>query len=332
MAILIVDDSLDSRLLIRRILESEGHRDFLMAPTALEALRQLGLEGAAPSAPVDLIIMDLHLPGMDGIEACRRITADERIRDLPVIVITASTEDGHLSSAFAAGAVDYLAKPVNPVELAARVRSILRLKREMDQRKDRERQLLDVTRRLEDANRELERLSSLDGLTGLTNRRRLDEVLEREWKRASREKSVLSAVMVDIDSFKAYNDRYGHPAGDECLRRVAATLREALRRPSDIVARYGGEEFAAVLPGTDEHGALLVAESMRRGVEALGLDHASSTVSSRLTISLGVASVVPDPKVPAATLFARADEALYRSKREGRNRVSARPSDAVAIP
>lgn len=320
MRILVVDDSLDSRLLIQRILEQEGHRDFVLVASALEAFRELGLDGSIPASPVDLIIMDLHLPGMNGIEACSRLNADARVRDIPVIVITASPEDGHLRGAFEAGAVDYLAKPVNSVELSARVRSVLRLKGEMDQRKARERELLEVTLRLAEANRELERLSFLDGLTGITNRRRLDEIVDHEWKRASRDGEPLSAILVDVDCFKAYNDRYGHLAGDDCLRRVASALRDVLRRPGDVVARYGGEEFAAVLPGTDAPGARLVAESMRQAVERLGLEHAGSTAGPVVTISLGVVTVIPDARSGPAALFTAADAALYRAKNEGRNR------------
>src|SRR6185436_10272258 len=256
---------------------------------------------------VELVVMDLRLPGMDGIQACRRITNEERYRDLPVIVITASTEVANLPAAFAAGAVDYLTKPLNPVELGARVRSALQLKREMEARKARERDLLEVTHRLEVANRELQRLSSLDGLTGLTNRRRLDEFVETEWLRASRDASPLSVILIDIDYFKSYNDRYGHLAGDECLKRVAMALRNSFHRPGDLVARYGGEEFAAILPATDAAGAQGVAESMRQGVEALAIEHQVSTVGPRVTISLGYATMIPRPPKHSDELIAAAD-------------------------
>jgi diguanylate cyclase (GGDEF)-like protein len=324
MAILVVDDSVDSRLLIQRFLEQAGHRQFLTAGTAAEALRLLGADGTPPAGAVELILMDLQLPGMNGIEACRRIAGDPRFRDIPVIVVTGSTETGSLSDAFQAGAVDYLAKPINPVELAARVRSTLRLKAEMDQRKQREAELIEATYRLAAAKSELQRLSSLDGLTGITNRRRFDELLAGEWKRGAREGTPLSVILGDIDHFKNYNDRYGHLAGDDCLQRVAIALRDSVSRPGDCVARFGGEEFVAILAATDSTGAQAVAEHMRAAVESLGIDHAASPTASRATVSLGVATMVPTDNTAPEILIAAADEALYESKNGGRNRVSFR--------
>lgn len=328
MTILVVDDSVDSRNLIQRFLEQEGHRHFLMAGSVPEALRRLAADAPQPPMPVELILMDLQLPEIDGIEGCRRIGGDPRLRDIPVIVVTGSVDSQHLPAAFQAGAVDYIAKPINPLELGARVRSVLRLKREMDQRKEREAELIEATYRLAAAKSELQRLSSLDGLTGITNRRRFDEQLEIEWKRATRDGAPLSVILGDIDHFKAYNDHYGHLAGDDCLKRVASALRDAVQRPGDLVARYGGEEFIAILPGTDSAGARAVAATMRSGVEDLGVDHAASPTASRVTCSLGVATVVPDEGLPSAALVAAADEALYESKKSGRNRVSFRLLEA----
>ena len=332
MAILVVDDSVDSRLLIQRFLQQEGHRDFLMAGTAAEALGQLGVDGSTPSGPVELILMDLELPGMNGIEACRRITEDPRLGDIPVIVVTASSENGSLPAAFQAGAVDYLLKPINPIELGARVRSMLRLKRELDERKRREAELLEVTYRLAAAKSELQRLSSLDGLTGLSNRRHFDEVYGAEWKRAARDATFLSVILIDIDHFKAFNDRYGHLAGDDCLRRVAAALREGVKRPGDCVARYGGEEFVALLPETHQVGAGSVAEAMRLAVASLSLEHATSPVAPTLSISLGTATTIPRETSSPAELLAAADEELYKSKNAGRNRLSSRLLEAPGSP
>ena len=324
MSILVVDDSEDSRLLIQRFLQEEGHRDFVMAGSVGEALRLLAVDAPPTPSPVELVLMDLQLPDIDGIEGCRRISGDPRLRDLPVIVVTASRENQNLPAAFEAGAVDYLLKPVNPLELGARVRSALRLKREMDQRKQREAELIETTYKLAAAKSELHRLSTVDGLTGLTNRRRFDELLDQEWKRSSRDSTFLSVILIDIDAFKPYNDRYGHLAGDECLKKVAVTLRDAVNRAGDSVARFGGEEFVAILPATDSAGGQSVAEAMRRAVESLNLQHEASPAAPRVTISLGVATGILDESVAPAALINAADQALYESKKAGRNRVSTR--------
>lgn len=175
-------------------------------------------------------------------------------------------------------------------------------------------------RRLEQAYQELEGLACFDGLTGVANRRHFDDRLAAECRRAQREATPLSLVMIDIDFFKDFNDRYGHLAGDDCLRRVAATMKGNARRPTDIVARYGGEEFAVVLPGADAAGAARLAESIRRSVEQLGIDHAGSTVASVVTVSLGAATLtLPIDESSTAWLLRAADQALYDAKRRGRN-------------
>lgn len=168
----------------------------------------------------------------------------------------------------------------------------------------------------------LKKLSSYDALTGLANRRSLDEALGREFRRASRAKFPISVAMIDIDFFKSFNDTYGHPAGDRCLVSVAHTLRKLVNRPGDIVARYGGEEFMLVLPETNLEGATAVARELRRGVEALGIPHNSSR-QGIVTISQGVAMVEPTGKETFENLIAQADAALYAAKRAGRNRVVA---------
>ena len=166
-------------------------------------------------------------------------------------------------------------------------------------------------------------LSYQDGLTGIANRRRFDEKLEQEWRRATRERQPLTLIMADIDFFKNYNDLYGHPTGDECLRKIAKVLQDATSRPGDLAARYGGEEFAAILPNTSLLGAEKVAEQIRSQVEALELPHANSSVSPWVTISLGIATRVPGNDEQDAALLEGADRALYKAKQQGRNRVVA---------
>lgn len=321
MKILLVDDSIRTRLLLEKTLGEAGYNNLVTAGSADEAFEVLGLHNPAGEVDVDLIIMDILMPGMDGIEACSHIKAQAHLRDIPVILITSKNETGFLKEAFKAGAVDYIVKPLDKVELLVRVRSLLLLKEEMDRRKAREQELLEVTRMLEEANHKLKEQTAMDGLTGIANRRRFEEFFENEWKRALRDAMPISLIMADIDLFKAFNDHYGHLAGDECLIKVAQALQQAVKRPGDLVARYGGEEFIIVLPGTDQAGALVVAEELRQAVADLNIRHAYSRVSDRITVSLGVATRIPKAVDKKEKLVACADQAMYRAKQENRNRV-----------
>ncbi len=358
MTILVVDDLPGNRVLLKHILEASGFRNVVLAESAQNAYDIMGIadddDGASrttsqetdtlpserdPIAPhpeqavgsentVDLVLMDVMMPGIDGIEACRRIRQSRCHADTPVIIVTALNEGETLEDAFRAGAVDYLTKPINQVELQARVTSALTLKFAMDERRVRERELerrekelLEVTRLLEETNERLRRLSTLDGLTGIPNRRWLMDFLEQEWRRSARDRSWLSVVMIDVDYFKNYNDNAGHQAGDDCLWMVANCLRRSLHRPADMVARYGGEEFVTVLPDTPIDGAAKVAELMRENVAKQKIPHPDSQVGSYVTISLGVASCVPGRSFVASELLTAADKVLYTAKRAGRNRV-----------
>lgn len=180
--------------------------------------------------------------------------------------------------------------------------------------------LKERSEQLEQANQTLQHLSSVDGLTGIANRRHFDESLEMEWRRAYRAEFPLSLIMIDIDFFKAFNDSYGHQSGDEALKLVATALSDGLKRPGDLTARYGGEEFAVILQGASKEGAVKIAQALRQKVEALGILHKDSPANV-VTVSLGVATADPrrDPSPPA--LLASADRALYQAKQQGRNRV-----------
>jgi diguanylate cyclase (GGDEF)-like protein len=327
--ILIVDDSMHIHAQLKAMLASGGYSDLIFASSANDALGCLSMDGSAKAMePIDLVLMDVVMPEMDGIEACRRIKAVEHLKDMPVIMVTAGNTPEGLQAAFDAGAIDYIAKPLNKVELIARVSSVLKLKQEMDTRKERERQLLQTAELLEDANKrlhdaieQLRHLSNMDGLTGVSNRRRFEEVFIEEWNRACRFKEPLSVIMIDIDCFKAYNDTYGHQKGDECLRRVAGAMQSSLKRAGDFVARYGGEEFVVVLPGIGISDALKTAEMLQEKVKALCIPHASSASCSHVSLSMGVASVAPDQNHTQKELIEAADKALYAAKAGGRNRV-----------
>ncbi len=180
---------------------------------------------------------------------------------------------------------------------------------------------LEAEQALQTANQELKRLANLDGLTKIANRRRFDEYFQQEWSRMSRERYSLCLVLCDIDHFKAYNDNYGHQAGDECLQKIAEVLTSSARRPADLVARYGGEEFALILPNTDADGALAVATQVRRELYILRLPHEHSPAATYVTLSMGVACTVPENHHTPQAFLAAADRALYRAKWEGRNRI-----------
>ena len=202
--------------------------------------------------------------------------------------------------------------------LAAVTAHILRLNRVLNQSQT---WLVQTSQELERANQRLERLSTQDDLTGVANHRFFRGHLDLEWRRARREHKPLALLMIDVDHFKALNDASGHLAGDECLRQIARVLVKCPRRPGDVVARYGGEEFVAILPGADADQAALIAERMRAAVEALGLAHPAPRGSRFVTVSVGAASIVPDRQQKPDILVAAADQAMYRAKQDGRNRV-----------
>jgi two-component system, chemotaxis family, response regulator WspR len=205
--------------------------------------------------------------------------------------------------------------------LLARLRSALALKPERDRRKSRERELLEVTRRLREANQALETLSNHDALTGVANRRYFDARLAHEWSRAMRDGTSLALILLDIDYFKLFNDCYGHLQGDTCLREVAGALQGTLKRPGDLLARYGGEEFIVLLPQTNLEGVRAVAEALRRSVDNLHIPHIASPHAQQVTISLGAATLIPDRHNSRELLLHVVDSALYAAKHEGRNRV-----------
>src|SRR5579864_2455246 len=222
-------------------------------------------------------------------------------------------------------------KPFDPLEVVARVRSVLRAKDQSDRRRAREQQLETRNRELQAVNQELLQLSLVDPVTGVANRRQFNEMIDRAWRSGARHQFEIALILMDIDFFKGYNDHLGHPAGDDCLRRVANELAAGLLRPDDFLARYGGEEFAVILPRTDLGGAEVVAERLRSNVESLGIQHLASPTGC-LTISQGLACAVPAPESAPSSLIALADEALYEAKRCGRNQMCSRCADKSSCP
>jgi len=308
--ILVVEDSKVTVKVLTGYLAGMGVENPLVAETGAQALRIFRREHP------DIVLLDARLPDIDGFEVARKIRQAELGEEWTAIIfLTAMNSDEDLARGIAAGGDDYLVKPVSETVFHAKVRAMQRLV-------GMQRNLVEVTHQLDAANAELQRLSTTDALTGIANRRALDDFLSREWRRCQRMEKPLSLVMLDIDYFKLFNDKYGHQAGDDCLQQVAAQIARAAPRASDLAARYGGEEFMLVLGETDLDGALWMAERVRQMIGDLKVVH-YATDSKFVAVSCGVVSVVPDGKHSIETLIESADAALYQAKRGGRDRVVA---------
>jgi diguanylate cyclase (GGDEF)-like protein len=315
--ILIVDDREENLLVLENILEEKG-LNIVRANSGNEAL------SLALKRSFALILLDVQMPEMDGFETAELLRGMDITREVPIIFITAiSVEKEYVFKGYESGCVDYLSKPVDPAILNSKVSVFVDLYRK-------KRELKQKARELEEANRKLKDLTSIDGLTGIPNRRRLDQFLDVEWRRGARNATPVSFIMVDIDYFKLYNDTYGHQEGDNCLRQVAAALNGFANRPGDIVSRYGGEEFGVILGETDMDGAVIVAKRMKEAVERLCIKHSASVVCDHVTVSMGVATLVPDKNNTSEALIAAADSALYLAKDDGRNRITSTPVEMGA--
>jgi diguanylate cyclase (GGDEF)-like protein len=306
--ILLVDDDPGSIRLLGRILADVG--DLRFATGGEDAL------GVAKEFLPDLMLLDAEMPGMSGFQLFDALRAVPVLADVPVIFVTSHSEPEFEVAGFELGAADFIAKPVSAPLVLARVKTQLRAKHLSD---------------------ELRRIAKIDALTGVANRRRFDESLEREWRRAQRKGDALALLFIDVDHFKLFNDHHGHPAGDACLRSLAEAMAGVCLRPADLVARYGGEEFAVLLPQTPRSGAEHVAQRLLDAVDALGIRHSASPSAGHVTVSVGIACYDIDsacwvdpsslesrfsadlvPRCSASDLVHAADRALYAAKHGGR--------------
>ena len=310
--LLVVDDEPVNRRVLVNQLGLHNYR-ILEAPDGEEAL------AAAARERPDLVLLDIMMPRMSGYDVCRQLRQDRPPADLPVIYLSAKNQLRDLLAGFETGANDYLTKPVSKAELLARVRTHLEL---LDVHRNLERKVAERSDELFRANEQLARLASLDDLTRIANRRTFDESLARTWAEHQRRGAELSLLLFDVDYFKRYNDCYGHQQGDAALLAVAGALVATLDRATDLAARYGGEEFAVVLPDTPSTGAITIARRIAEAVRALGLPHERSDASDRLSVSIGVATIVPRPTLGPERLIELADQALYRAKKGGRNQIA----------
>jgi diguanylate cyclase (GGDEF)-like protein len=305
--ILLVDDDPNTIKVLRRILADSGELRF--ATNGADALR------LAREATPDLMLLDAEMPGLNGFQVFDALKAEPALSDVAVIFVTSQSDAVIAVSAFEMGAADYITKPVNAALVLARVKTQLRVKHLTD---------------------ELRRTATTDSLTGVASRRRFDESFKLEWLRAQRTGEPLTLLMIDVDHFKLFNDRYGHPQGDVCLREVAQALVSASLRGADLVARYGGEEFVLLLSQTPRRGAELLARRILNAVEALGIPHEASPTARNVTVSVGIGCLdtagtgggnpaagsrrqgIPPAYHTAADLVLAADIALYSAKAAGR--------------
>jgi len=249
---------------------------------------------------LDLILLDIIMPDINGFELLLRLKQDHETRDIPVIIITGLSAEGDEEKGLLLGAVDYITKPFKNAIVRARIRTHLQVLRQM---------------------RMIERLGMIDTLTNIPNRRSFDDRMEMEWRRAVRNKTEISLLMLDVDKFKVYNDTYGHPQGDVLLKTVAGIFAAAVRRPADIAARVGGEEFCVLLPDTHIDAALKIAETIRAAVEKERVPAGDAGVLTSATVSIGAACFKPTEGDSAAEFVEEADKRLYAAKNSGRNRV-----------
>lgn len=248
----------------------------------------------------DLILLDIMMPEMDGFETCMELKKQNEFKDIPIIFLTARSNPEDIVKGFEMGAVDYITKPFNSLELKVRIKNHIDL---------RQKTLM------------LQSLSERDGLTRIPNKRRFNDFINMEWRRCLRAYLPISLLMIDIDYFKLFNDNYGHVAGDECLKKIAKTIAGTFQRPGDLAARFGGEEFSVVMSDTSLDIAVKMAQQMRERINRLKLPHEFSPVKSHVTVSIGISSVVPTMNQHPEKLIMAADKALYHAKKSGRNQI-----------
>lgn len=297
--ILLVEDSPTLRHVLTGDIRHAGH-EVIIAQSGEEALQ------IVESTTVDMILMDVEMPGLDGFETTRLIREMLFNHWIPIIFVTGKDNDEDLAQGIDAGGDDYLIKPVRRVILQAKIRAMERIIAIRDQ--------------LRHVNEELRDLSERDSLTKLFNRRVFQDRAEERWKQSVRSHEPLAILLLDIDHFKAYNDCYGHVAGDDCISQVANAIGRCVNRPGDVLARYGGEEFIALLHNTAEAGAWHVAESIRESVAALRIPHQDSLTAEHVTVSIGGSVIHITAGTTLLGQISSADKLLYSAKQNGRNR------------
>ena len=294
--IIIIEDSKLNREVLHKILCNDY--SIVFAHDGVEALEKVRSEQP------DLILLDIVLPGIDGFDVLAELKKCDMSHSIPVIIISGRSNPDDEVKGLELGAVDYITKPFHEIVVKARVETQVRILKQI---------------------RIIEKMGLFDTLTNIPNRLQFDQSLNKEWKRANREKLPVSLIMIDIDHFKTYNDTHGHQQGDVALKTVASTIKSSLKRPADVAARWGGEEFSVLLPNTEIDGAMHIAEDIRKNVEKASIPCSATNSSHNITVSLGVSRMQPDNNNNVSKLILKADTALYMAKDMGRNRVFVNP-------
>ncbi len=314
--VLLVDDQVMIAEAVRRALAGQPNLDFHCCLNPNEAL------AVARNLKPSVILQDLIMPGVDGLDLVQQYRQVPEIAQVPIIVLSSQEDPVIKSRAFERGANDYLVKLPDRVELIARIRYHSRACLNQIQRDDAYRALQESQQQLMLANLKLERMTQIDGLTGLSNRRHFNEYLVDEWNRVLRKRDQITIIMIDVDHFKRFNDTYGHLTGDDVLVRVAEAIQRCCSRPTDFSARFGGEEFVVIISGLSPADAADVARQLRAEVAAMAIPHGNTTDAGVVTISVGVATTVPRHEIAPMQLVEAADRALFRAKAAGRNGVA----------
>ena len=289
--ILVVDDMTTTLLLLHDLLKDTY--EVKIAKSGTKALEILN----APN-DIDLILLDIEMPDINGYEVCKILKNNEQTKNIPVIFVTARNSEEDEEYGLNLGAIDYITKPFNKAIVKLRIKNYLNLKIKNDM---------------------LEKLSMYDGLTNIRNRRFFDETFEKTFSEIKRDKKSLAVLMIDIDFFKPYNDNYGHGQGDETLRKVAKALEKTIKRASDFVARYGGEEFVILLKDINKDGVEAVANNLLNAIRELKITHEFSKIENYVTVSIGVSYYNSSSDITKLELLLKADETLYNVKNSGRN-------------
>lgn len=290
LTILIIDDDSSMR----------DYLSILLSDKATIITAKSGIEGIAVATEIqpDLILLDVSMDGMDGFEVCKRLKSVSTTSSIPVLFVTADDDEEAEVRALELGAVDFITKPIRPIIVRARIETHIVLRKHI---------LM------------MEKLVHIDGLTQLFNRRYFDSQLNAEVARHRRQHQSLVVALIDVDHFKRFNDNYGHPAGDDCLQKVAHSLQQFARRPGEVVARFGGEEFVIILPNSSKEDASKLGMLLCEKISELNIQHPNS-VTQTVSISVGMVACVPVQSTTSITLIEQADKALYAAKNAGRNR------------